>query len=112
MGSFFLHDDYRLPDVANSFQIKKDNSSNHGIFENNPCFANIKKELGFVDSPSACGEDDVYAETRARSSPVVERLILQEIQSDIAEYAASIGISTGETAFLSICSLLLLLVFI
>lgn len=44
---------------------------------------------------SMAGEEDIYADTRARSSPVVERLILQEIQNDIAEYAANIGISTG-----------------
>lgn len=97
MGSFFLHDDYRLPDISNNFQIKKDNSSSSsGIFENNPCFASIKKELGFLDDTNSNGIEDIYAETRARSSPIVERLILQEVQNDIVEYSASLGVSMGE----------------
>lgn len=111
MGSFFLHDDYRLPDVASSLPYKKDNNSaasaSNGIFENNPCFASIKKELGFGDDStvhSVGGDEDIYAETRARSSPVVERLILQEIQNDIADYAATIGISTGEPTIYTIMS--------
>lgn len=95
MGSSILHDDYRLPDVANSLPFKKGENYAVGIFENNPCFASIKKELGFVDNSLSSGELDVYTDTKARSSPV-ERLILQEIQHDIVEYAASIGVSTGK----------------
>lgn len=101
MGTFILHDDYRLPDGANTMPFKKEHgnaSSSNGIFENNPCFASIKKELGFLDDSTTANtaEEDIYSDTRARSSPVVERLILEEIQNDIAEYATSIGISTGK----------------
>lgn len=95
MGSSILHDDYRLPDVANSLPFKKGESYAVGIFENNPCFASIKKELGFGDSGVSNGDLDMYSDSKARSSPV-ERLILQEIQHDIVEYAASISVSTGK----------------
>lgn len=106
MGSFFLHDDYRLPDLNIGLPLKRttDNSSSAGIFENNLCFGNIKRVLGFGvdDLPSTGGtsdtnnvDEDDWTYNRARSSPVVERLILQEIQSDIVEYANTIGVAMG-----------------
>ena len=96
MGSLsgFFNDEYRLPEMNNiglPYKEKAANNSSQGLLENNLCFTNIKRGLGF-DTSSNDGTEDW---SRARASPVVERIIFQELQSDIIEYAGTIGVSMG-----------------
>lgn len=108
MGSFFLPNDYRnggdYDNDDHRLGYKKETGMNQSIFGNNLCFANIKKGLGFASSEvavssttgnEAANNTDQWNYNRARSSPIVERLILEEIQNDIAEYAVTIGVSMG-----------------
>ena len=67
------------------------------MFENNPYYVNIKRELGFYDDSSCLDSSrEIFSDTKARSSPVVERLILEEIQNTITEHAANLNIAIGE----------------
>lgn len=116
MGTFFLPDaEYRMPSPISGGMFRRDNNQQGPIFENNLCFANIKRGLGFgssIEVPNhmsgGSGSETVTSSDSewnyntqpqirtARSSPVVERLILQELQNEISDHSISIGIPMGE----------------
>lgn len=100
MGSYYLNDDYRCAG------LKESQNESQNFFNSNQCYAAFKKTLGFGDvgaqygnSAGEAGEAGAPGGDEwngARASPVIERLIFQELQSDIVEKAKKLGISIGK----------------
>ncbi|XP_067935117.1 uncharacterized protein [Watersipora subatra] len=105
MGSYYVnHSEYPDTDLKSNFNSRSfrnvsqqpngptTQTTTQGLLDDNVCYANIRRGLGFEVSTPTDGNSDDWT-SRARASPVVERLIFQELQSNIIEAAQSIGVA-------------------